>query len=96
MGANFQGYVVPGSQNAEFKRVSEWFDRLVDQQQMEHGYDSYSGEFCAKRYGLRQIHGEWTEETAEEHCVDHNEKRGATFAYQLDDGRWWIGGWCPE
>ena len=69
-------------------------DYVSDCQYMD-GHGGYTGTF-AEKPELRIMAGTWTKDTAEEHCLKHNDKWGPSFAYQLDTGGWYVGGWCSS
>ena len=68
---------------------------IVAHCQWESGHGGYSGTF-AEKPELRIMPGTWGLEDARRNCQDENDKWGPSFAYQLDIGGWYIGGWCSS
>jgi hypothetical protein len=71
-----------------------WRQTVEDARYM-HGHGGYTGTL-AEKWEVVIIPGTWDEEGASEHCVENNDKWGPAFAYNLGDGRWYIGGWCSS
>ena len=75
--------------------VKDEFYRIQEQCRYMDGHGGYSGTF-AEKHGVRFEYGVFTYDKADAHCLDHNDKWEAAGAYKLDDGRWFIGGWCSS
>ena len=75
--------------------LAEGFYRYQQSLRWEYGHGGYTGTM-AEKTGLEFISGTWTQEEAREHCIENNEKWGRASVYRLDDGRWYVGGWCSS
>lgn len=92
MGGYFQEEIVEAKDSNELAKI---FDKMVMDAAWDHGHMGYTGSFAEKR-DIEVIDGVWTEEDAYEHALNNNDKWGPAFAYKLDDGKWYIAGWCSS
>jgi hypothetical protein len=92
MGAYYQSATINAKDEKELK---EKYRDLVEQCRWESGHGGYSGTF-AEKWDLRIIRGAFGREEAEGHCEDKNDKWGPSYAYDLGDGLWYVGGWCSS
>lgn len=81
--------------------VLDTFLELVRQCQYDYGHAGYSGTFAEKQGGVKIIPvpaGQefWTEDGAEMHCNEENDKWGPAFAYEIAPDTWYIGGVCSS
>ena len=93
MGGSYNSRMIDGDVKRDGLQAK--YRAIVEQCQWESGHGGYSGTF-AEKPELRIMRGTWTREDARDHCQNENDKWGASFAYQLDTGGWYIGGWCSS
>lgn len=92
MGAEYQGGIVEaGSEEALHIKYRD----IVSHCRHMDGHGGYTGTF-AEKDGLEVIPGTHTREGAREHCSEENPKWGPSYAYDLGDNKWYIGGWCSS
>lgn len=93
MGSCYEEQVIEAENVDELK---DRFNEICQKEAYLHGHAGYSGTFAEKRhYGMVVIEEEPIgREEAEDHALDSALKWQPAQAYNLGDGRWYVGGWC--
>lgn len=93
MGAYYQEITMPKMSKKAL--ASAWL-KLVAQESWDNGHSGYTGTFAEKDSVLEVIPGVWETDKAKRHCEDNNDKWEAAYAYKLNTGEWYVGGWCSS
>jgi hypothetical protein len=93
MGAEYRSDIIDGNLTEE--ELKQKFFELKEQDEYNYGHAGYTGTF-AEKMDIDIIDGVMTGKEAEEYTQDNNDKWENAFAIKLDDGRWYIGGWCSS
>ena len=96
MGAEF----IEVTHKSTREQLHKWYPGFVDKQAYENGHGGYSGSFAEKRsvemVPVPEALRYWDLAAAEEHAMDHNDKWGPAFAYEVDKDQWYIAGWASS
>lgn len=95
MGGEYSSHAVEDCSEAE---LTETYRQFHESQCYDHGHSGYSGTFAEKpELDILSVECQ-TDEQAEEHCIDKNDKWGPAFAVKVltPEPHWYIGGWCSS
>jgi len=92
LGGEYREDIIFASTERELRQK---YNELVECHLYMYGHSGYSGSF-AEKPELKIIPGAFIQETASVECQDTNDKWGPSFAYNIGDGKYYIGGWCSS
>jgi len=93
MGAQFDSTVIEAKDKSE---AYDAYSEVKAARAWEYGHGGYTGTFAEAGFGLTFQTGTWTLEKALEHCEDNHPKWEAAWAYDIGDGKWFVGAWCSS
>ena len=93
MGADFDSTTIRAKNEQELRNAYAAVQRDCA---WEHGHGGYTGTFAEAAPGLTIQRGIWNYEEAVTHCEDNHPKWEAAWAYNLGNGKWFVGAWCSS
>lgn len=104
MGSYFDEQTIKPKNPDDLEELKNVFQEIVEQCLYDYGHAGYTGTFAEKDPDdllvVEELDGVtktvWSLDEARKHAMDCNDKWGPTFAYRLNDGSWYIAGWCSN